>query len=147
MRYYCAFFTLCLSFSFSFKGISRVVTFLALFNFQDAVSLTAFWAVQLFYYIITSCFCQVLFSSFFKKLSRLCFPLCRPSDSSSIISHLFGVVNPFFKISFKKFFWCVFLDFCVALSDKYYYITGLAICQEEDCPNLIVLFVHFHFQT
>ena len=34
------FFTLCLSFSFSYKGISRVVTFLALFNFQDAVLLS-----------------------------------------------------------------------------------------------------------
>lgn len=59
MRYYCVFFSLCLT--FLVKEISRVVTYLALFNFQDAVSIS-----RLIYYITFWSFCQVFFESFQK---------------------------------------------------------------------------------
>ncbi|MDE5771020.1 MAG: hypothetical protein K2I06_05225, partial [Ruminococcus sp.] len=50
--------------TFLVKEISRVVTFLALFNFQDAVPIT-----RLVHYTTLSSFCQVLFSSFSKNFS------------------------------------------------------------------------------
>ena len=89
--------------------------FLALFNFQDAVQLSAFWAVQLFYYITSLTVCQVLFQVFLKNFFSTLDLRCLSSDSLSIISHLFEFVNPFFQISLKKFFRCDFLDFCVVL--------------------------------
>ena len=149
MRYYCAFFTLCLSSSF-FKEISRVVTFLALFNFQDAVQLSAFWAVQLFYYITSLTVCQVLFSSFFKKLFRTLDFRCLSSDSLSIISHLSELVKWFLKsflfnflrgyfhsLSQKSFklsplihlIYAIFRFLLSFPDDSIYYITLFTACQ------------------
>ena len=85
-------------------------------------------------------FFQVFLKNFFSTLDLRCLS----SDSLSIISHLSEFVNLFFKFLWKKFFRCDFLDFCVVLSDKYYYITSFSICQAEDCPNFIFCFGHFH---
>ena len=91
-----------------FKGISRVVTFLALFNFQDAVLLPAFWAVKPFYYITSSQLCQVLFSSFFKKLFPQPLPRCLRLATAYLLYHISYGLSTLFSIFLEKIFRCDF---------------------------------------
>ena len=101
--YYCAFFTLCLSFSYLSIGISRVVTFLALFDFQDAVFLTLiFRGCELYYYITVSLICQPLFRSFFKLFFTVSFRLCETQLLYYII--LFGFCQALFSNFFEILF-------------------------------------------
>ena len=129
MRYYCVFFTLCLSYSFSQKNLKGRYTFFALFNFQDAVSLfQPLFEVRLkhFYYITKFLFCQVLF---FKVSWLFSFSvtavLSFQQSSFIIISQLLFFVKYFFQV-FSKFFEAVR---CRSFQQLFYYITSLRFCQ------------------
>ena len=88
------FYTLCLSFPF-FKGISRVVTLFALFNFQDAVSCFALLRNT---FIISHS--EDFVKYFFQVFSKFSFRdlRCSLQTSFSIISHSVQFVKYFFQV-------------------------------------------------
>ena len=95
------FYTLCLSFPF-FKGISRVVTLFALFNFQDAVSCFALLR-NTFIISHSEDFVKYFFKFFQNFLFVIFAVLCRPAF---LLYHIqFSLSSTFFEF-FEKLF-CV----------------------------------------
>ena len=144
MRYYCAFFTLCLSSSF-FKEISRVVTFSCIVQFSRCCSAFCFLAVQLFYYITSSTVCQVLFSSFFKKLFQ------HSRFKMSVIRQPIYYITSFrvCQVVFKKVFYLIFSEVIFISSRKSFQLSPLIISSMRFlafcCRSLTTVIIISHF--
>ena len=118
MRYYCVFFTLCLSYSF-FKGISRVVTFLHCSIFKMLFFFALAFRRKLFHYITSFRFCQVLFSSFFQKLFDVIANLF--SRPAFLLYHISFILSS----AFSSFFQNLFEMFAFRLADSLFIISHI----------------------